>query len=217
MGRSVSNMSVALFGGTFNPVHFGHLRLANELAKLLQVKPMRMLPCAVPPHREEPCASAEQRLAMLELAIDAQPILATDDLELHRAKPSYTIDTLELVRQRIGAQMPLFFCMGMDSLAGINSWHRWRELLNFCHIVVYPRPTWEISSQEELTDWVDQHQCDNLSALKQSPAGHLYICDLPVMDLSSSEIRDYIKQGKNIDHMAPESVIEYIKLHSLYE
>ena len=217
MDRSVSNMSVALFGGTFNPVHFGHLRLATALAGLLQVKPIRMIPCAMPPHRTEPSASAEQRLAMLKLAIDKQPILAADDLELHRTTPSYSIDTLELVRQQIGAQAPLFFCMGMDSLAGISSWHRWRELLNFCHIVVYPRPRWQPPSQGEVARWIDRHQCNNLSELKQRPSGQLYICDLAMLDLSSSEIRDHIKQDKNIDHMAPKPVIEYIKLHSLYE
>jgi len=210
-------MAIALFGGTFNPIHFGHLKLAIELTELLQVQPMRMLPCAIPPHRETPCATPEQRLAMLKLAIDKQPQLKADSLELHRATPSYSIDTLELVRQQIGMQVPLFLCLGMDSLTGLDSWHRWRELLDFCHIVVCPRPGWEIPTQGQLANWIDQHKCDDLTALKKCPAGQLYICDLPMLDLSSSEIRDHIKQDKKIDHMTPESVIEYIKLHSLYE
>ena len=102
-------MAVALFGGTFNPVHIGHLRIATELAEMLQVNCMRMLPCAFPPHRGAPHASALQRLAMLRAALAHQSLLVADDLELQRAEPSYSIDTLIQVRQQIGPDQPLFF------------------------------------------------------------------------------------------------------------
>ena len=121
MGRSASNMSVALFGGTFNPIHFGHLNLANSLADYLHIQSVRMIPCAIPPHREAPSVSAEQRLAMLNLAIADNPALVADDLELKRACTSYSIDTVEIVRQEIGATKPLFFCIGMDALTSIDS------------------------------------------------------------------------------------------------
>ncbi|MGB1244656.1 MAG: nicotinate-nucleotide adenylyltransferase, partial [Porticoccaceae bacterium] len=139
-GRSVNNMAVALFGGTFNPVHTGHLRIATELAEMLQVSCMRMLPCAFPPHRGAPQASALQRLAMLRAALAHQSLLVADDLELQRAEPSYSIDTLIQVRQQIGPDQPLFFCIGMDALAKLDSWQRWQELLDHCHIVVSSRP-----------------------------------------------------------------------------
>ncbi len=210
-------MSVALFGGTFNPIHFGHLKLATELAELLQVQRMRILPCAIPPHRELPDASAEQRLAMLNLAIDQESVLESDDLELRRATPSYSIETVRLVRQEIGDQVPLFLCLGMDSLTNLDSWHHWQKLLDYCHIVVCPRPGWEIPTQGQLASWISQFQCDDLSLLNKTPAGQLYICDLSMLELSSSKIRASIKQGVNIDNMTPEPVVKYIKLHSLYE
>jgi len=217
MGRSVNNMSVGLFGGTFNPIHFGHLRIAAELAELLQVQSMRMLPCAIPPHRDQPDVSAEQRLAMLQLAIGKPSVLKADNLELRRATPSYSIDTVQLVRREIGQQMPLFLCLGMDALATLDSWHRWRELLDYCHIVVCSRADWKMPTQGPLTKWISQHQCDDLTVLKKCPSGQLYMCDLTLLDLSSSKIRDHIKQGVNIDGMTPDSVINYIKIHSLYE
>ena len=112
-------MSVALFGGTFNPVHFGHLRIATELAEQLQIESIRMMPCAFPPHRDEPEVNGKQRLEMLQLAIAQQTVLQADDIELQRPAPSYTVDTVRLMRDKVGAQTPLFLCIGMLSLIHI--------------------------------------------------------------------------------------------------
>lgn len=217
MGRSVNNMSVALFGGTFNPVHFGHVKIAAELAELLQVQSMRMLPCAFPPHRDQPAVAAKQRLAMLQLAIGEQSALKADDLELHRAAPSYSIDTVQLVRQEIGEQTPLFLCVGMDSLVTLDSWQRWHELLDHCHIVIPSRPGWQAPSQGVLADWIAQHRCDDLAAVKKCSRGHVHFCDLTLLDLSSTNIRDKIKQGESINFMTPDTVVDYIQKHHLYE
>ncbi|MGB1807884.1 MAG: nicotinate-nucleotide adenylyltransferase [Porticoccaceae bacterium] len=210
-------MAVALFGGTFNPVHTGHLRIATELAEMLQVSCMRMLPCAFPPHRGAPQASALQRLAMLRAALAHQSLLVADDLELQRAEPSYSIDTLIQVRQQIGPDQPLFFCIGMDALAKLDSWQRWQELLDHCHIVVSSRPDCGRPESGLLADWIDSHLCEDLDMLQRSSAGSIHFCELTMLDLSSTEIRRKVAEGKNIQFMTPDAVVDYIQQHHLYE
>ena len=217
MGKSVSNMSVALFGGTFNPIHFGHLNLASHLVDYLQLETLRLIPCASPPHRETPDVSAEQRMAMVQLAAAEQPAIIADDLELKRPTTSYSIDTIEQVRKDIGAQTPLFFCLGTDALLSIDSWHRWNELLQNCHLVVCSRPNYQLPGDGALANWIKQHLCENLSKIKKHPHGYIHPCKIPLLDISSTAIRDSIKCGKNIDQMTTESVVNYIKQHSLYE
>ena len=217
MGKFVSKMSIALFGGTFNPVHLGHLKIAEEMADLLQVEQMRLLPCSIPPHREAPEVGAKQRLAMLRLALANQSVLMSDDLELNRAGPSYTIDTLKLVREDVGESVPLFLCLGMDVLSTIDTWQRWQELLNYCHIAVSPRPGWAQPEKGNLANWIDRHRLDNLTEVKKASHGHIYFCDLMMLELSSTAIRENIKRGESISSMTPDAVVDYIKQHQLYK
>ena len=221
MAKSVTDRSIGLFGGTFNPIHHGHLRVAAALAEHLGVTQMRMLPCALPPHREQPEVSAEQRLAMLELAIKGQPMLRADGLELHRQGPSYSIDTVVQVRREIADQVPLFFCLGMDALTGLSSWHRWRELLDHCHIVVCSRPGWLPPNREPLANWINQNRCDDLNAVKNCDRGHIYFCDQVNLDLSSTAVRENLRenpeQSSCIADMIPLAVASYIKQHQLYK
>jgi nicotinate-nucleotide adenylyltransferase len=217
MGKSVNNMATALFGGTFNPIHFGHLTIASELADLLQVDKIQLIPCAFPPHRGQPQASAKQRLAMLELAINRQPKLTANPIELHRDAPSYSIDTVTLLREQIGDQQPLFFCIGLDSLVTLPSWHRWQELLDYCHIVVASRPGTKLPAAGPLIDWIAENNCEDLSTMQQQPAGSVYFCNLSMLDISSTDIRDKLAKGQDIDFLTPTKVVEYIQQHHLYE
>ena len=217
MGRSVSNMSVALLGGTFNPIHFGHLNLANCLVDYLQVESVRMIPCAIPPHRETPSVSVEQRLAMLQLAIDDHPLLTCDDLELRKSMPSYSIETVQQIRQQVGEETPLFFCIGMDSLLTIDSWHHWQQLLDYCHLAICPRPGYKFPIKGHLAEWIEQNLCDDIERVKTLAQGCLHLCKIPLKDISSTAIRDSIKCAQSIDHLTPKSVVNFITKHSLYE
>lgn len=217
MGRSVSNMSVALLGGTFNPIHFGHLNLANCLVDYLHVESVRMIPCAIPPHRETPSVSAEQRLAMLQLAIDDHPLLTSDDLELRKSTPSYSIETVQQIRQQVGEETPLFFCIGMDSLLTIDSWHHWQQLLDYCHLAICPRPGYKLPIKGHLAEWIEQNLCDDIERVKTLAQGCLHLCKIPLKDISSTAIRDSIKCAQSIDHLTPKSVVNFITKHSLYE
>lgn len=217
MGRSVNNMSVALLGGTFNPIHFGHLNLANCLVDYLHVESVRMIPCAIPPHRETPSVSAEQRLAMLQLAIDDHPLLTSDDLELRKSTPSYSIETVQQIRQQVGEETPLFFCIGMDSLLTIDSWHHWQQLLDYCHLAICPRPGYKLPIKGHLAEWIEQNLCDDIERVKTLAQGCLHLCKIPLKDISSTAIRDSIKCAQSIDHLTPKSVVNFITKHSLYE
>jgi nicotinate-nucleotide adenylyltransferase len=154
---------------------------------------------------------------MLALATAGNNAIVADDLELKRASTSFSIDTVIQVRQDIGTQTPLFFCLGMDALSTIDSWHRWADLLDSCHIVACSRPNYQLPKDGVVTNWVEQHLCEDLTELKKQSHGYLHLCKIPPLDISSTAIRDSIKCGKSIDHMTSKSVVNYIKQHSLYE
>ena len=218
MDRSDNKMAVALFGGTFNPVHNGHLRIASELAELLPISELRMMPCGVPPHRDKKMVSAQQRLEMLQIGIGHDnPALTIEDIELQRTTPSYSIDTVNLIRRNLGPSVPLILCLGMDALASISSWHRWEQLLDFCHIAVSSRPGFAAPKKGPLYEWINQHCCADLSKLEERPAGHIYFCDLTMLAVSSTIIRDKVKNKESIRYMTPDSVVNYIQQHRLYE
>lgn len=215
--RFVNNMSVALFGGTFNPIHLGHLRIAVELAELLDVDSMRMIPCSLPPHREALSVSAEQRMAMLQIAVADYPQLVADDIELQRGGATYTIDTLRQVRQQIGEDVPLYLCIGIDVLITLDSWREWQQLTDYCHLVVSARPNYVLPASGVLADWINRHRCDDLPQLKHCSAGKLYFCDTTRLAISSTQIRDKIKHGDGIDFLTPAAVVNYIHQYDLYE
>ncbi|MCY1339232.1 putative nicotinate-nucleotide adenylyltransferase [compost metagenome] len=214
MGNAGSRR-IGLFGGTFDPVHIGHLRSALEVAEQLGLDELRLLPSARPPHRETPQVSAAQRLAMVELAVIGVDPLRVDDRELKRDKPSYTIDTLESVRAELGGNHPLFLLMGWDAFCGLPTWHRWEELLEHCHIVVLQRPDADSEAPEALRDLVAARSVADPGALGGAGGQIAFVWQTPLA-VSATQIRDLLAQGRSVRYLVPDAVFNYIEAHGLY-
>ena len=215
------NNGVGIFGGTFDPIHIGHLRTAVELRKALGLSEIRLIPSATPPHREQPESSAEHRLAMLKLALGSEstscePSLVADDRELHRHGFSYTIDTLKELRAEKGPETPLCLCIGMDSLIDLNQWHQWNKLTDIAHIVVAARPGWHLPKSGEVLEFVRAHRAANKEQLQETPAGKILIMEMTLLPISATGIRQALKRGESIRYLVPDSVIDYITQHQLY-
>ncbi|QDY41310.1 nicotinate-nucleotide adenylyltransferase [Candidatus Pantoea soli] len=207
----------ALFGGTFDPIHYGHLRPVEALAQQVGLKQVTLLPNNVPPHRPQPQASAAQRVAMLQCAIADRPLFDIDTRELARPTPSWTVDTLEALRAERGAQQPLGFIIGQDSLLTLHKWHRWQDLLTLCHLLVCQRPGYatqlETPAQQQ---WLNDHLAQNTQQLHHSPAGHIWLADTPLLDISATEIRQRRHHGQSCADLLPDAVIDYIDRAGLY-
>jgi nicotinate-nucleotide adenylyltransferase len=208
--------AVGVFGGTFNPVHCGHLRSALELVEHLQLAQLRLMPCAVPPHREAPACSAEHRAAMVELGVADEPHLLCDTRELARPGESYTIDSLMELRAELGAQRSLCLVVGCDAVLALDSWHRWRELLGWAHLVVIARPGWSLPRQGAVAQWLRAHRRADAATLRGSPAGGVLVEELRQLAISSTEIRAMLKAGRSPRYLLPEAVLDYIETHHLY-
>lgn len=211
-----SHAPLGVFGGTYNPIHFGHLRSAVELVEKLQLRQLRLMPCAVPPLRETPGCSAEHRAAMVELAVAGEPRLVCDKRELRRAGKSYTIDSLIELREEMGARQSLCMVVGCDAILAVPRWHRWRELLDWAHIVVIARPGWALPERGEVADWLSEHRAQDKAALQRAPAGTVLVEELRPLSISSTEIRQLLASGRSPRYLMPQVVLDYIDEHSLY-
>lgn len=205
-----------VFGGTFDPVHYGHLRSALELVERLQLERLRLMPSARPPHRVAPACAAEHRAAMVELAVAGEPTLVCDKRELAREGSSYTIDSLTELRDELGAEVGLCMVMGCDAVLGIPGWHRWRELLDRAHVVILARPGWALPRSGEVADWLREHRLAERGDLRQRPAGGIVIEELRPLAISSTEIRELLAAGLSARYLMPQPVLEYIRDHQLY-
>jgi nicotinate-nucleotide adenylyltransferase len=207
---------VGVLGGTFNPVHYGHLRSALELVERLQLQQLRLMPSAEPPHRDTPDCSAEHRVAMVELAVIGEPRLVCDARELRRPGKSYTIDSLIELRGELGPQCGLCLVMGCDAVLEITGWHRWQELLDWAHIVVIARPGWELPATGTVANWLADHRLEHPGSLRERPAGGILIEELRPLAISSTEIRGLLASGRSARYLMPQSVVDYIQTNKLY-
>ncbi|MCB1675047.1 MAG: nicotinate-nucleotide adenylyltransferase [Halioglobus sp.] len=207
---------IGVLGGTFNPVHYGHLRSALELVEHLQLDHLRLMPCAVPPHRDAPTCSAQHRAAMVELAVATEPRLVCDRRELQRAGTSYTIDSLRELRREFGWSRSICVVVGCDAVRGIEHWHRWRELLDWAHIAVLARPGWHLPRDGVVAQWLESHRADSPAALRRQVSGSILIEALRPLAISSTEIRQLLWAGRSARYLLPEPVLEYIARHELY-
>ena len=208
--------SIGVFGGTFDPIHYGHLRSALELCERLNLDQLRLMPSAVPPHRELPGRTAVQRAAMVALAVSAEPHLVCDTRELDRSGPSYTFDSLVELREELGSEVSISLVMGCDAVLEINTWHRWRELLDLAHLVVIARPGWQIPDNGPVALWIKGNARGTAAERGLSAAGGIYIEQLRPLDISSTEIRNILGAGNSARYLMPESVLDYIEDQGLY-
>jgi nicotinate-nucleotide adenylyltransferase len=206
---------IGILGGTFDPVHFGHLRPALEVQEALALEELRLLPCHIPPHRPQPHASAAQRLAMLEAAVRAYPAFRIDTRELRRNGPSYTFDTLVSLRQELG-DAGLCLLMGMDAFGDLTTWHRWDELIDLCHLVVMTRPGTDVPAGGELAGFIRRHRVPEAAGLRHGPAGRLLFQPVTALAISASRLRELLAEGLSPAFLTPEAVIELINREGLY-
>ncbi len=204
---------IGIFGGTFNPVHYGHLRSALEVKDVFGLDEVRLMPCFQPPHREQPSVTASMRLQMLELAIKNRPGLKIDTRELDRQGPSYMVDTLESLRREFPDQ-PLLLFIGADAFEHLTAWHQWQQLFNYAHIVVMTRPGYQA---QDLDDFFKPRLTADKQDLAEQPAGKLFFQAVTQLDISATAIRKLIAEHQNPGFLLPDAVIDYIKQHSLYQ
>lgn len=207
--------SLAIFGGTFDPIHIGHLRSAIEVRELLACDELRFIPCHQPPHRAEPAATSAQRMRMLELAIAGEPGLTVDAREIQRDGPSYTIDTLTQLRAEMGAECRLHLVVGMDAFSALDGWHRWRELLDFAHLVVMHRPENAMLGRGVVAELLRERRVD-VEQLQKSPSGSIAIVQLTPLPISATAIRGLIRAHRSPRYLLPDAVWEFIRSNSLY-
>jgi nicotinate-nucleotide adenylyltransferase len=210
---------IGLLGGTFNPIHFGHLRIAQELADSLNLSEVRFIPSANPPHKAAPEVSAEHRTAMVQAAIADNPLFKLDKRELERAGDSYTIDTLISLRSELGDDVALCLIMGSDAFLHLNTWHRWRDLLNYCHIILVQRPN--ADKQTKLSDvlavFLQDNYTESRDDLLEKSSGYIHMQVITPLAISSTNIRFSLKNKLSVRYLLPENVIEYINKNSLYQ
>ena len=206
--------AIGILGGTFDPIHFGHLRAALDVAEQLNLDRVHLIPSATPPHRPQPQANAKQRVALLQLAIKNNEQFVVDDRECHREGASYTIDTLISLRQEF-PDSPLYLMIGTDAFAHIQTWHRWDELLDYANIVVMQRASSDeqFSLPAELTTWYQQY----LSKNRPSQQGAIYPIKVTQLAISATEIRCKITQGQSPQFLLPDAVIQLIDMLGLYK
>ena len=206
---------IGVLGGTFDPIHFGHLRPALEVRQDLDLDEVRLVPCHVPPHRSQPLAAPQQRLAMLQAAIENHPSFTADERELARPGPSYTLDTLVSMRAEFPAAS-LVLLVGMDAFRGFATWHRWRELLDYCHMVVMTRPGASYPEQGELADFIRLRRVQDAGMLQTRAAGMLLFHTVSQLDISATRIRTQLAAGRDAGFLLPDSVLDIIRREGMY-
>jgi len=210
-----SKRAVGILGGTFDPIHFGHLRLALELYQAFDLQHIRLIPCFQPVHRKQPTASPEERLAMVKRAVATETGFKIDDCEIKRKGPSYTIDTLLELRKK-APQTPFCILIGIDAFLGFTSWHRWQEILDNAHLIVAHRPNYHLPQTGVVAKLIRDRLVDDAMLIHQKNQGFILMHPITSLEISATDIRKQIAMGKNPRYLLPDNVYEYIKKRGTY-
>jgi len=210
-------LKLGILGGTFDPIHFGHLRVAEEVAEDLALEHMYLIPAALPPHKDgKPVSFFEHRMAMIQLAVEGSPLLEALDLEGRRQGLSYSIETLREFRQLFKGNIELFFIIGIDAFLEIGTWKEYRALFDHAHFLVINRPGFQSEDLGRfLTSLEVGFERDGDKFVVPS-GNHLIFREATLMDISSTEIRNRVAEGKTIRFMLPKTVRTYIMENRLY-
>jgi len=205
---------IGIFGGTFDPVHYGHIKPALSVKQALNLSQLRFIPNRIPPHRAPPWLSIEQRLALLKTALHAYPDIVIDERELNREGQSYMVDTLKSLHNDFPDEA-LCLIIGMDAFIGISSWYQWRSLFDLCHLVVTTRPGFEKSAiAEQMTasdyQFLSERMTDDINEITSGASGKILLKSVPQLDISSTQIRAMLMANKDVSQWMPEE--EYLQL-----
>lgn len=212
---------IGVLGGTFDPIHFAHLRLAQEVAAAIGLEKVRFIPAGTPPHRSAPAVTARHRSEMVRIAIAGNALFELDERELHRDGPSYSFDTLSGLRAELGKR-PLCLLLGADAFAALTTWHRWDELFGLAHLVVAHRPGHDLDALQAtlpgaLREVVQQRLAPDVEPLRRSPAGAVLMQETTGLDISATRIRTLCGEGRSARYLLPDPVLEYIERNHLYK
>lgn len=207
---------IGILGGTFDPIHYGHLRTALELLEALELAQVHFVPCRIPAHRATPAVTAEQRLTLVRLATLGQPGFVADDRELRREGPSYMVDTLAALRAVVGAETPLCLIVGTDAFRELHTWSRWQSLTEQAHIVVMQRPGILQPLPPLLESFVTPRVIYDATDLRRRPAGGILFQPVTQLNISATQIRALLARGQSPRYLLPEAVLAYIHDRGLY-
>jgi nicotinate-nucleotide adenylyltransferase len=209
---------IGLLGGTFDPLHNAHLRLGVEALEALELDSVRWLPIGRPGHRDVPHASAEDRLAMLRLALAHDKRFTIDEADLHSPQPSYTVNTLARLRRELGGTVPLALIIGADHLLALERWREWRRLFELAHLAVAQRPGHPITAQAMAPEVATEYMSRTAAAceLAARPAGLVTVFQMTPLDISATAIRNAVAEGRRTRHLLPDAVLDYITARGLY-
>lgn len=210
-----THKAIGILGGTFDPIHMGHLRMAVELYEACDLVKVHIIPCYQPVHRKVPQASPLERFEMVKCAITNEPILFADDREIKRKGPSYMIDTVEEMNAEM-PKTPLCLLMGLDAFLGFSSWHRYTEILQKAHIIIGHRPQYHLPRTGIIAELVSAHMQQDISYIHENIAGGILLRPITQLEISATDIRKQIAMGKNSRYLMPNRVYDYIRQKGIY-
>lgn len=213
---------IGILGGTFDPIHHGHLRIAQEALEQCGMSQVRFMPSGTPPHRPAPLAPAKMRWEMVRLAVNGHPDFMVDVREVFRSDPCYTVDSLTALRAELGMQQPLCLILGGDAFLQLHTWHEWQQLFALAHIVVLQRAgglplgNAMTTADEALQAEYRARLAPGAQALHEAPAGAIFVADMPALEISSTDIRRRCTDGKSIRYLVPDTVDHHIQTNRTY-
>ena len=208
--------NIGLLGGTFDPIHYGHIKPVIEAAQWLGLDKVKLMPAHIPPHKNTTFANTKHRLAMVELVCQQYAMLTCDARELKRNQPSFTVTTLKEIKKE-QPNTRLFFFIGMDSLINFTTWHNYQEILHYCHLVVSTRPNYQLAQLDSIgKKFLEQHRVNSPEQAKRHHAGHILLAPDYFYPISSTQIRRQLQQQNYPSEHLPEAVLNYIIKQKLY-